>query len=284
KPGTSCFFVEPEIYAFLNWLRGLADPLGLELLPEVHAPLEIQEALARHGFWIYDFVLPYAILEAFLVADPALLVSYLSRRPGRQFTMLDCHDGIPIKPDLDGLYDIRQARRVVDICRERGANLSRIMSPAHRDADGFDVHQVRCSYYSALAENDDAYLAARAIQFFAPGVPQVYYAGLLAGSNDDEAVRRTGEGREINRHNFSAAEIEANAGRDVVQRLLRLIRFRNTHPAFHGAFRVRSSGRSELKMEWQKDGASCALTVDFSQGRGWIEHVDAGESPVREPL
>jgi sucrose phosphorylase len=26
--------------------------------------------------------------------------------------------------------------------------------------------------------------AARAIQFFAPGMPQVYYVGLLAGSND----------------------------------------------------------------------------------------------------
>ena len=284
KPGTSCFFVEPEIYEFLNWLRGRADPLGLDLLPEVHAPREIQEALARHEFWIYDFVLPYAILEAFLVADAALLVSYLSRRPSRQFTMLDCHDGIPIKPDLDGLYDIRQARRVVDICLARGANLSRIMSPAHRDADGFDVHQVRCSYYSALGEDDDAYLAARAIQFFAPGVPQVYYAGLLAGRNDDEAVRRTGEGREINRHNYSTAEIETNASRDVVQRLLRLIRFRNTHPAFNGAFQARSGRDSELKMVWQKNGAACALTVDFSRGRGWIQHTDAGGSSVRQPL
>jgi sucrose phosphorylase len=284
KPGTSCFFVEPEIYEFLNWLRGLADPLGMELLPEVHASLEIQEALARHGFWIYDFVLPYTILEAFLTGEPDPLRSYLSRRPARQLTMLDCHDGIPIKPDLDGLYDVRQARRVVDICLERGANLSRILSPAHRDADGFDVHQVRCSYYSALGEDEDAYLAARAIQFFAPGVPQVYYVGLLSGRNDDEAVRRTGEGREINRHNYSASEIETNASRGVVQRLVRLIRFRNTHRAFNGAFRVLGGRKSELRMEWQKDGAACALTVDFALGRGWIEHVDAGGSPVREPL
>jgi hypothetical protein len=51
-------------------------------------------------------------------------------------------------------------------------------------------------------------LAARAIQFFAPGIPQVYYVGLLAGENDVENVQKTGEGREINRHNFSMTEIE----------------------------------------------------------------------------
>lgn len=67
-------------------------------------------------------------------------------------------------------------------------------------ADGFDVHQIRCSYYSVLGCNDDAYLTARAIQFFTPGIPQVYYVGLLAGENDVKNVTRTGEGREINRH------------------------------------------------------------------------------------
>jgi hypothetical protein len=34
-----------------------------------------------------------------------------------------------------------------------------------------------------------AYLLARAIQFWTPGVPMVYYVGLFAGAND-EAVRR----------------------------------------------------------------------------------------------
>lgn len=33
-----------------------------------------------------------------------------------------------------------------------------------------------------------AYLLARAIQFWTPGVPMVYYVGLFAGAND-EAVR-----------------------------------------------------------------------------------------------
>ena len=45
-------------------------------------------------------------------------------------------------------------------------------------------------FYSLLDCNDSKYLIARAIQFFVPGIPQVYYVGLLAGKNDLEAVAR----------------------------------------------------------------------------------------------
>ena len=121
--------------------------------------------------------------------------------------MLDCHDGVPVKPDLDGLYDGAEVRRVVETCVARGGNLSLIVSPEHQDRDGFDVHQIRGTYYSLLDRDDDAYIAARAIQLFAPGIPQIYYVGLLAGENDQEAAERTGDGREVNRHNFSREEI-----------------------------------------------------------------------------
>lgn len=67
-----------------------------------------------------------------------------------------------------------------------------ILSDEHKAEDGFDVHQIRCSYYSVLDGDDDAYLAARALQFFTPGVPQVYYVGLLAGENDLENVKNRG--------------------------------------------------------------------------------------------
>ena len=59
KAGTSCFFVEPEIYRFLDWISALAASLGLEVLPEVHADAATQFRLAEHGHWIYDFILPY---------------------------------------------------------------------------------------------------------------------------------------------------------------------------------------------------------------------------------
>ncbi len=63
KPGTSCFMVEPEIYEVLDWLTAEADALGLVLLPEVHAEPHVQTELARHGYWVYDFVLPLLVLH-----------------------------------------------------------------------------------------------------------------------------------------------------------------------------------------------------------------------------
>lgn len=274
KLGTSCFFVEPEIYEFLDELKELADSLGIELLPEVHAHYSTQFKLAERGYWIYDFILPYRILEALVTKDASELHAYLKIRPHRQFTMLDCHDGIPVKPDLDDLIDTASARRIVETCVERGANLSLILSDEHKAEDGFDVHQIRCTYYSALNEDDDAYLAARAIQFFTPGIPQVYYTGLLAGANDMERVSLTGEGREINRHNYSMEEIEQALEKEVVQRLLKLIRFRNTYAAFDGEFEVLASPDSELRLCWSKAEKNCLLQVNLQTCESLVEYVD----------
>ena len=44
-------------------------------------------------------------------------------------------------------------------------------------------------YYSALEGNPRHYLMARAIQFWTPGIPMVYYVGLLAGRNDHKVCR-----------------------------------------------------------------------------------------------
>ncbi len=74
-------------------------------------------------------------------------------------------------------------------------------------ASNLDLYQVNCTFYDALGGRDDEYLIARALQFFAPGVPQVYYGGLLAGSNDLDLLRRTGVGRDINRHYYTPAEL-----------------------------------------------------------------------------
>jgi sucrose phosphorylase len=266
--------VEPETYQFLDWITGLANSLGLELLPEVHAPYATQFKLAAHGYWIYDFILPYTILDTLLNKTSVKLCKYLKMRPHKQFTMLDCHDGVPVKPDMNDLYQSEDARELVDICLERGANLSLIFSPKHKDPDGFDVHQIRCAYYSMLDCDDDAYLAARAIQFFAPGVPQVYYVGLLAGENDEEGVKRSGEGREINRHNFSIEEIDQAVQKDVVQRLLKLIRFRNGYPAFNGEFKVLDFAQDEVRLSWQKDDKICTLNIDLTTSKSMIEYLD----------
>lgn len=284
KRGTTCFFVEPEIYRFLEWIAGLANALGIDVLPEVHADYATQFKLAERGYWIYDFILPYMVLDALLSRTGKRLREYLEMRPPRQFTMLDCHDGVPIIPDLNGLYQSEDARKVVDICLQRGANLSPVFSPRHKGPDGFDVHQIRGAFYSLLDRDDDAYLAARAIQFFTPGVPQVYYVGLLAGENDPSAAERTGDGREINRHNYTIDEVERELQRPVVQRLLGLIRFRNEYDAFHGAFQIRDSEDSVLDLSWERGRSQCRLTVDFRTDKAVIRYADDDGKPVDLPL
>lgn len=274
KLGTSCFFVEPEVYGFMDRVRELVESIGIALLPEIHSHYEIQRNLSSHGFLIYDFILPYGILEALLTKSGSNLRAYLKERPHNQFTMLDCHDGIPVKPDLDDRIDTAAARKLVDVCLLRGANLSLIMSEEHKAPDGFDVHQIRCTYYSALDCNDDAYLSARALQFFAPGIPQVYYVGLLAGENDAASVRASGEGREINRHNYSLDEIDQSLEKDAVKRLIRLIHFRNDCPAFDGEFSVLDAEDGEVSLEWRKGAVSCTLSVDLASGVSFIDSND----------
>lgn len=284
KIGTSCFFVEPEIYQFLDWITDMAHSVGIELLPEVHAHYTTQYKLAEQGHWIYDFILPYTILAALTTNNSAMLQDYLKTRPHKQFTMLDCHDGVPVKPDMDDLVSTTEARKIVATCVERGSNLSLIHSPKHKEPDGFDVHQIRGAYYSMLGCDDDAYLAARAIQFFAPGVPQVYYVGLLAGENDEENMKKTGDGRAINRHNFSVEEIEQALQKSVVQRLLKLIRFRNEYPAFDGEFAVLDTDDDSLSLRWTQDEKMCQLRLDLKTYRTVIDYIDDAGNQVSDTV
>ncbi len=274
KAGTSCFFVEPDLYAFLDWMEREAEKVGIELLPEVHSDFLLQFKLAEHDYWVYNFVLPLLILHGLMTGTGAYLREHLKICPRKQVTMLDCHDGIPVQPDLDGILEIDEAQKVVRVCQERGASLNRILSAEHKRRSDFDAHQINCTYYSALNSNDEAYLTARAIQFFSPGVPQIYYVGLLAGENDQAEVERSGEGRAINRHNYTVAEVEQALQQPVVQRLMELIRFRNTYAAFQGTFQVLDSEQDRLHLAWEKDDQRCILRADLKAGQSVIEYRD----------
>ena len=268
QAGTSCFMVEPGIWDFLDWIASVAESFDLVVLPEIHDSYETHRKLAARGHWTYDFVLPALVLDAFDTSSADLLATHLAQSPRHQVTTLDCHDGIPVRPDLDGILSPGSMRRLADVVIDRGGNVNRILSSAHAD-DGVDVHQLNITYYSALGADDDRYVLARAIQLFAPGIPQVYYVGLLAGENDAEAVAATGDGRGVNRHDYTPPEIAAAIGRPVVQRILELVRLRREHPAFGGELDVVSSGAT-LRLAWRLGDACCALEADLAGGRGTI--------------
>lgn len=143
-------------------------------------------------------------------------------------------------------------------------------------ASNLDLYQVNCTYYDALGRNDRDYLIARALQFFAPGIPQVYYVGLLAGTNDLKLLEETRVGRDINRHYYSGYEVQEALARPVVANLLKLIRFRNEHSAFQGTFSLLSDADSLLEIRWKTAETWVRLKVDFSESYMEIDYSENG--------
>jgi sucrose phosphorylase len=98
---------------------------------------------------------------------------------------------------------------------------------------------------------------------------------MLAGENDIELLEETKVGRNINRHYYSKAEIESEVQRPVVQKLIKLMEFRNSYPAFAGDYTIHDSEREEeLKISWQNGEARTVLKADFSQDSFEIEYYD----------
>lgn len=273
QAGTSCFML-PETFAFIERLSAEARALGIEVLVEIHSHYRTQVEIAKRVDWVYDFALPPLLLHAFAFGSASALKRWIAERPSNAVTVLDTHDGIGVidigadrsaRGERPGLVPDDELDRLVEHIHEASRGQSRQATGAA--ASNLDLYQVNCTYYEALGRNDLDYLLARAVQFFLPGVPQVYYVGLLAGCNDMALLQRTGVGRDINRHRYDAAELQQALQQPVVQRLIELIRLRNTHPAFGGEFTLQDSDARSVVLQWQAGEAWARLEVDFATRR-----------------
>jgi sucrose phosphorylase len=282
KPGTSCFMI-PESFDFIAELTKQAHERGIEVLVEIHAHYRDQIAIAKKVDWVYDFALPPLVLHALYSRRAVGLKHWLTISPRNCITVLDTHDGlgvIDVGPDrrdaevLHGLLTSQEIGTLVETIHARSNDESR--RATGEAANNLDLYQINCTYYDALGRRDEEYLIARALQFFAPGIPQVYYVGLLAGANDMDLLRRTGVGRDINRHYYRRHEIDAELSRPVVQALADLIRFRNTHPAFAGEFQLRPSADHEMHIEWRKGSEWTRLEIDLKATAASIFHSAEG--------
>ena len=277
KRGTDCFML-PETFNFIRDLTTQAQRLGLEVLVEVHSHYRKQIAIAAQVDWVYDFALPPLLLHALFRRTSSFLKHWIGIRPRNCLTVLDTHDGIGIidaGPSVGGDSGLLPATEldwtVEEIHSHSGQQSRRASGAAARN---LDLYQVNCTIYDALGRDDRAYLMARAIQFFLPGVPQVYYVGLLAGGNDLTLLDRTGVGRDINRHYFTDAEIVHSLERPVVRGLLRLIRLRNEHAAFGGEFIAHPCSDDRLDLEWRAGPQFVRLRADLSQTRWSIDYSE----------
>jgi sucrose phosphorylase len=267
KAGTSCFMI-PETFEFIEALAARARALGIETLVEIHSHYLKQIEIARRVDRVYDFALPPLVLHALYTGTGRHLAEWLRISPRNAVTVLDTHDGIGVidvgadGAGQPGLLPPEAIDALVETIHARSGDQSRQATGAA--ASNLDLYQVNCTFYDALGRRDDEYLIARALQFFAPGIPQVYYVGLLAGENDMDLLARTRVGRDINRHHYGPGEVAAALERPVVRSLLDLIRFRNGHPAFGGTFSVDAPAPSSLVLEWRHEGAHARLDVDLA--------------------
>ena len=274
--GESNFFNKPGTWEYLDRLKGLAEKHDLVLLPEIHAEYGsgLHEEVAANGFPVYDFFLPGLVIDALDRSTNQPLLRWIGElidKDIKTVNMLGCHDGIPVL-DLrgkavdgdyrEGLLSDEQIEAVIENVLARGGRIKNLYGA---NGEKIAYYQVNATYFSALGEDEQKLRLARAIQMFTPGIPQVWYLDLFAGSNDYAAADNGGTGghKEINRTTLSQADIRERLGTSVVQDQLQLMRLRNTSPAFGGELEVVNSEPHLLNLVWRNAGHSASLQADL---------------------
>ncbi len=272
RRGTACFML-PDTFDFIESLRRSAAQHQMDVLVEIHSHHQTQIDIAQRVSWVYDFALPPLVLHTLYSTDATALKNWLTISPRNCITVLDTHDGIGMidvarDGERAGLLTDFEIEELVTQIGSRTSGESRLAS-GHAAAN-LDIYQVNTTFYDALGRSDKLYLLARAVQFFSPGIPQVYYVGLLAGENDTHLLRKTGVGRDINRHYYTHDEIHDALKRPVVQSLCELIRIRNTAAGFSGEFKSHVCPDHQLRLSWKSKRGSIELLVDFENQDGKI--------------
>ncbi|BEP28376.1 sucrose phosphorylase [Helicovermis profundi] len=274
KINTNCFFIEPDTWNILEYVKNILDKRGVELLPEIHEHYSIQKKIADKDYYVYDFALPMLVLYALYSSNKKPLINWLKIAPRKQYTTLDTHDGIGVV-DVKDLMSEEEINFTKEALFTKGANVKKVFNT--EAYNNLDIYQLNCTYYSALGDNDKAYLLSRAIQFFSPGIPQIYYVGLLAGKNDLELIERTKNGRDINRHNYSLEEIKKESQREIVKNIFKLIRFRNDYKAFDGDFTIVDNSENHiLNLKWNNGEFEAVLKANLKTYDFEIKYFENG--------
>ncbi len=276
RAGTSSFML-PDTYAFVDSLTEALHQRDMTVLVEVHGYHQMQIDIAQRVDLVYDFALPPLVLDAIYCADARPLAHWLKIRPHNAINVLDTHDGIgvidvgpdPRAPERPGLLPPERLSHLVEQIHLHSGGTSHLSIGA---ASPLDLYQVNCTYFDALGQDLNRYMLARLLQCLVPGIPQIYYVGLLGGVNDLDLLTATGVGRDINRHYYSSEELAGALSGPVATEMLALLRWRNGHPAFAGQFRVLRPSGFDPNLS---GGPEPILHLEWSWSEGPVNRLEA---------
>jgi sucrose phosphorylase len=262
-PGTDSFMTE-ETLEFVKEITDLIHSYGMRVLVEVHAHYTQQQAIAPLVDLIYDFQTAPLLLHSFFKGTVDKLDLWFSQRPNNCLNVLDTHDGYGVIDGgpINGKPGLITQEDMEDIFAVAAVNTDGHSAKASVVPQWFTLpHQINATLPNIVA-NDTAYAIMRAVQFFLPGEPQVYYVGLFNGMDDQALFAQTDNGRDTNRHNYTPAEIEAALATPVPQAIIGLARIRR-HELFEtGEFSWAVTGVDTMNLTWT--GTDAKLTLDFA--------------------
>ena len=287
--GETNFFNKPGTWDYLAKINDIAKRNELLLLPEIHAEygMHLHDEVAKEGYVIYDFFLPGLTIHAIEKGTNQALIKWAKETVNKGYqtvNMLGCHDGIPVL-DLKGkmvngdyqkgLLADNEIEEMMTLILERGGRVKNLYGA---DGKKISYYQVNATYFSALGENEQKLLLARAIQLFMPGTPQIWYLDIFAGTNDHEAADNAGAGghKEINRTTLSLADIEAGLKKEVVLKQLEMIRLRNTSKVFGGAVSFPNANEHHLNISWTHQNEYAHLKANLKTHEFSIQYSEAG--------
>jgi sucrose phosphorylase len=239
----------------------------MRVLVEVHAHYTQQLEISPLVDLIYDFQTAPLLLHSFFKGTVDKLADWFAIRPSNCLNVLDTHDGYGVIDGgpVNGKPGLISQQDMADIFAQAAINTGGHSAIASVVPQWFTLpHQINATLPNILA-NETSYVASRAVQFFLPGEPQVYYVGLFNGMDDRELFARTGQGRDTNRHHYTSAEIEAALEQPVTQAIIALARLRK-HAAFDGDFSYADTGGASIRLMWTKGEDTISLEIDTTVG------------------
>jgi sucrose phosphorylase len=260
-PGTDSFMTA-ETLEFVSEITELIQSYDMRVLVEVHAHYSQQLEIAPLVDLIYDFQTAPILLHSLFTGTVDRLADWFKIRPTNCLNVLDTHDGYGVIDggpigDKPGIITQDEMAHIFKVAEKNTDGHSAIASVVPQ---WFTLpHQINATLPN-IVKNDTGYVIMRAVQFFLPGEPQVYYVGLFNGMDDRELFAKSGQGRDTNRHNYTPAEIEAALKQPVTQAIIALARVRK-HPAFDGEFAWAVIDADTMRLEWV-NGAE-RLSLEF---------------------